>query len=60
MAVRIGRLPDSSIIATTIGSMRRVICGSPELLASCGVPRTLSRQLVVAAIVATHAHNEIS
>lgn len=41
MAVRIGRLVDSAMIATRIGSMRSVICASPELLAVHGVPRAL-------------------
>jgi DNA-binding transcriptional LysR family regulator len=39
MAVRIGRLPDSSMVATRIGSMRTVVCASPKLLAAHGVPR---------------------
>lgn len=39
MAIRIGKLPDSTMIATTIGSFRTVICGSPELFAGHGVPR---------------------
>jgi DNA-binding transcriptional LysR family regulator len=38
MAVRIGALPDSGMIATRVGSMRLVICGSPKLLKQ-GVPR---------------------
>ncbi len=42
MAVRIGRLPDSAMIATTVGSMRTVICASPELLAIHGVPQTVA------------------
>src|SRR5215831_6761246 len=29
LAVRIGELPDSSLVATRIGSIRRVVCGSP-------------------------------
>lgn len=40
MAVRLGRLPDSSMIATTIGAMRMVVCASPGLLASHGRPET--------------------
>lgn len=40
MAVRIGRLPDSSMVATTIGSMRTVTCASPSFLASRGTPET--------------------
>jgi DNA-binding transcriptional LysR family regulator len=39
MAVRIGRLPDSSMVATQIGMMRSVTCASPALLAGHGVPR---------------------
>jgi DNA-binding transcriptional LysR family regulator len=38
MAVRIGRLPDSAMIATRVGSMRTVVCGSPELFAAQGEP----------------------
>lgn len=33
MAVRIGALHDSSMVATRIGSMRTVVCASPQLLA---------------------------
>jgi DNA-binding transcriptional LysR family regulator len=42
MAVRIGELPDSSMIATRVGSVRRVVVGSPEYFAKNGIPRTLS------------------
>lgn len=40
MAVRIGRLPDSAMISTVVGTMRTVMCASPELLSSHGTPRT--------------------
>ena len=33
MAVRIGRLPDTSMVATRIGAVRTVVCASPKLLA---------------------------
>lgn len=39
MAVRIGNLPDSAMVATRIGSVRRVVCGSPALFASRGMPK---------------------
>jgi DNA-binding transcriptional LysR family regulator len=39
MAVRIGKLPDSSMIATKVGAIRGVVAGSPALLAERGVPR---------------------
>lgn len=38
MAVRIGRLADSSMIATRIGGMRMVVCASPALIAAYGAP----------------------
>lgn len=40
MAVRIGSLPDSSMLATRVGSMRTVVCASPTLLARHGVPKS--------------------
>lgn len=40
MAVRIGRLPDSSMVATRVGTMRTVVCASPKLLAARGTPQT--------------------
>lgn len=39
MAVRIGRLPDSSMVATRVGEIRTVTCASPALLAGQGVPQ---------------------
>ncbi len=38
MAARIGPLPDSSMVATRVGSMRSVVCASPTLLALHGEP----------------------
>ncbi|WJH39522.1 LysR family transcriptional regulator [Aliirhizobium terrae] len=38
MAVRIGRLPDSSMISTAIGTMRMVTCASPRLLGAHSMP----------------------
>ena len=38
VAVRIGALPDSSLIALRVGVLRRVICASPAYLADRGVP----------------------
>lgn len=40
MAVRIGSLPDSSLVATRVGSMRTLICASPALLETRGEPTT--------------------
>ena len=38
VALRIGDLPDSSLIATRLGAVRRVTCASPAYLASRGAP----------------------
>jgi DNA-binding transcriptional LysR family regulator len=40
LGVRIGALPDSSLIARRIGEIRQVICASPGYLATRGAPRT--------------------
>ncbi|MFE0016773.1 LysR substrate-binding domain-containing protein [Mesorhizobium sp. NPDC059054] len=40
LAVRIGRLPDSSMVAIRVGSIRRVACASPAYLEAHGVPGT--------------------
>jgi DNA-binding transcriptional LysR family regulator len=39
LAVRIGELPDSSLVASRIGTVRRVICASPAYLAERGKPQ---------------------
>lgn len=40
LAVRIGRLPDSSMVATRIGSIGYVTCASPKYLADRGTPKS--------------------
>jgi len=40
LAVRIGELPDSSLVAMRLGDIRRVVCASPGYLAKRGTPRT--------------------
>jgi DNA-binding transcriptional LysR family regulator len=40
LALRIGELPDSTLIATRVGSIRRVACGSPAYFAERGEPKT--------------------
>jgi DNA-binding transcriptional LysR family regulator len=38
LAVRIGELPDSALVAMRVGAIRRVVCASPAYLAAHGVP----------------------
>lgn len=39
IAVRIGHLPDSSLVARAVGDMRRMVVASPDYLATHGEPR---------------------
>ncbi len=39
LALRIGELPDSGLIATRLGAVRRIVCGSPDFFARWGQPR---------------------
>lgn len=38
IAVRIAELPDSGLVATRLGTMRSVVCASPDYLARHGIP----------------------
>ncbi len=38
LAIRIGRLPDSSLVARRIATCRQVVCASPDYLREHGVP----------------------
>ncbi|QPC44229.1 LysR family transcriptional regulator [Kaustia mangrovi] len=40
VAVRIGALPDSSLVAQRLGEIRQVVCASPGYFARKGTPRT--------------------
>lgn len=42
VAVRIGHLPDSTLVAKRIGAIRRVLVASPDYLACRGAPRSPS------------------
>lgn len=41
LAVRTGMLPDSTLVATKVGEIRRVVCGSPAYFSAHGTPKTL-------------------
>jgi DNA-binding transcriptional LysR family regulator len=41
VALRIGALPDSSLVATRLGTVRHVVRASPDYLAANGTPVTL-------------------
>src|SRR6516164_3365538 len=40
VALRVGTLPDSQLIALRLGAIRRVVCTSPAYLEARGMPRT--------------------
>jgi DNA-binding transcriptional LysR family regulator len=42
VAIRIGHMPDSSLVAVKVGEVRRVVCASPEYLARHKRPRAPS------------------
>jgi DNA-binding transcriptional LysR family regulator len=39
VAVRVGSLPDSNMVAVRVGDVRRVVCGSPAYFAARGIPK---------------------
>lgn len=41
VALRIGTLPDSNLVATQVGEIRHVVCASPAYVERFGSPRTL-------------------
>jgi DNA-binding transcriptional LysR family regulator len=50
VALRIGQLADSSLIATRLGTVRHLVCASPDYLAKHGAPATpadLARHRVI-------------
>ncbi|MDB6015147.1 MAG: LysR family transcriptional regulator [Gammaproteobacteria bacterium] len=60
MAVRIGELADNSQIATRVGSVRRVVCGSPAYFATHGVPQTPEELVRHVCITFTGIHSGVS
>ncbi|WP_237437446.1 LysR family transcriptional regulator [Alteraurantiacibacter aestuarii] len=42
LAIRIGQLPDSSLVATRLGAVRWITCASPAYLAERGIPQSLA------------------
>jgi len=42
LALRVGELPDSSLVAARVGKVRSVICASPGYLQRFGTPRSLA------------------
>ena len=55
VAIRIGHLPDSSYSAVKVGSVRRVICGSPDYFETAGVPSSPAELAEHRIIAATNA-----
>lgn len=40
LALRLGDQPDSTLLATRVGSIRRIVCASPRYFAKRGTPKT--------------------
>lgn len=40
VALRIGALPDSNLVATQVGAIRRMVCASPDYLRRFGTPQS--------------------
>lgn len=55
VAVRIGHLTDSSLVARRLAAVRMVTCASPEYLARAGLPATLADLSSHEAIIDTNA-----
>ena len=60
LAVRIGALPDSSLVATRVGSIGQVVCGSPAYFADRGTPQSPAELrshdcITFEGLVSTHA-----
>jgi DNA-binding transcriptional LysR family regulator len=53
VAVRVGTLPDSGLVATPLGTVRRVVCASPAYLEANGTPKS-PEQLADHACVTFH------
>ena len=59
VAIRIGHLPDSSFSATKVGTVRRVVCGSPDYFRKHGVPRKPQDLLDHRIVAATSAWSSL-
>lgn len=58
VGIRIGALPDSTMKAIAVGSVRRVVCAAPSYLQQHGVPQSpaaLAHHVIVAASAANSA-----
>ena len=56
VGIRIGELPDSSLRALRVGSVRAILCASPQYLQRNGLPRK-PRDLLKHSIIASSAGN---
>ncbi|WDY53160.1 LysR substrate-binding domain-containing protein [Vibrio fluvialis] len=56
VAVRLGQLDDSSFIARRLSNRHLYVCATPEYLAQCGTPHTLSELTKHSCLVGTYDH----
>jgi DNA-binding transcriptional LysR family regulator len=43
IAIRIGELPDSGLVAMRVGMLKLSVCASPDYLAQCGLPTSVTQ-----------------
>lgn len=56
VAVRLGQLDDSSFIARRLSNRHLYVCATPDYLAQCGTPHTLSELTKHSCLVGTYDH----
>jgi len=57
VGIRIGELADSSMRALSVGSVRHIVCASPDYIKRCGLPQTPQDLLQHTLISSSAAHS---
>jgi len=57
VGIRIGELADSSMRALSVGSVRHIVCASPDYILRCGLPQTPQDLLQHTLISSSAAHS---
>lgn len=60
LAIRVGHLPDSNLIAIKLGEFRRIVCAAPSYLAKNGIPTVPADLTNHACISSNDAHGHVT